>query len=222
MNELKSSSDQNTWSFETESEKLLRIRKEFSAPFTEQEIEHVVGIFEENSNGRFTLLQRDFDNSSSYRIFLDHLDNSDSISFHWRFPDYTGNDALLDFVGYPDGNGKWHISHRYVRTGDSGVSGTEFLQQAENFLILLKEKGLIDLNKVYCVARQESVIDWLLKNGFEIPKSEEKNKYQHFKERREQYIMRDHTDEGDDYGKSLYIHEKATNKELIVYLEKTY
>jgi hypothetical protein len=76
----------------------------------------------------------------------------------------------------PDSKEKyWNIQHRFIKSKEIGVSGTDFLKKAEEFLKIFKKNNLLDTTIIGCGASQPSVISWLVnKNDF---KFYEKNKY---------------------------------------------
>jgi len=62
-----------------------------------------------------------------------------------------------------------NLIHRRIESRikeEIGISGSEFLQKAEDYLALLKKNNLLSVDKIKAEISQFSVLSWLIKNNF--------------------------------------------------------
>jgi hypothetical protein len=60
----------------------------------------------------------------------------------------------------------FNLAHRSIRTQEAGIGGGTFLRKAEDYLSILKKKGLIQCDWIAVDSRQPNVTEFFLKNGY--------------------------------------------------------
>ena len=83
---------------------------------------------------------------------------------------------------------EWDLSHRWVNTGELGISGTELLRQAEAFMIALSNRGVISFEWATASASQKDVVRWLNKNGYDFASTKNKEWFQDYIDHPENYL----------------------------------
>lgn len=167
------------------------IRKEFMKPFNEEQIENVLNSLQYDTMnnkdiGVFNLNQK-ISQELSYVIeaSIENIDNKkvlDKVLFSLCSSIEDKETANLEFKKQKPLNESeyyYNMSHRYINSKAQGVSGTDFLNKAEDFLKILKKNGHLDATKMGCGVSQVSVLEWLLKNNFNFHTSNQ-NKSEDF------------------------------------------
>lgn len=185
--------EMETSSFDPESdrEKFARIKEEFLKPFSSEEIQDGWNQVLHTSEVpiQTDLLHRSFD-GFDYVIHLMQEHNY-RIEFQITGPE-TETLAKLVFVRDKPEQNSWFINHRLINTGDLHISGTEFLQQAEEYMQEAAKHGYIELHIVDTDVSQEQVTKWFLKNGYKFQGGEHLFKrYQQYPEQFEKIYITD-------------------------------
>lgn len=165
------------------------IRKQFSEPFTKEEIANGWDEIKNHTPSNVAypkkLINREFE-GCNYSV--DCLSFYDFRSIQFRLLNESSkNVAELIFEEHRDHVGVWKLTHRTVNTNELGISGTEFLQKAEEYIKLVANNRSIIAEKFSADASQEKVINWLLKNGYEFSSAEDSKMYDHYLNNPDEY-----------------------------------
>lgn len=119
--------------------------------------------------------------------------------------------AHLIFVrkfSFEENNEPWNLEHRLVNAKDIGVTGTDFLKKAEEYLKLIDKLGIKNIDKVYANVSQPKVIDWLLKNGYKFADEKSEKQFQDFTDHPDEYEEVFIPDGNNEHIKDLYYFRK--------------
>ncbi len=200
------------------------IHKEFMKPFNEREIEDIFNSIQYNAIdnkdiGEFNFNQK-ISKDLSYQIeaSIENIDNKkvlDKVLFSLYSSLEDKDIADLEFKKQKPPNESeyyYNMIHRYINSKALGISGTDFLNKAEDFLKILKKNGHLDAKKMGCGVSQVSVLEWLLKNNFNFHTSNQ-NKSEDFYTRnqvgeivlQDKFILMKALDKDHDILKDSYI-----------------
>ncbi len=143
------------------------IKEEFLRPFSDEEIsEAAKRILNFRSLTPRAVIHRHL-HDHDYAVNFLYFNRSSFLEFQISATesDYL---AKLIFEEKDVEPGRWNLRHRNVSTGELQISGSEFLQQAENCMEALADKQAINLGLFEASTSQLSVVEWLEKNGYEF------------------------------------------------------
>ncbi len=177
---------------EPTAEEYEKIKAELLRPFDDQEIEEgwskVKGRKQDALPPRTELLHRSMD-GFDFAIGLNAVADLRQIEFQitGRNKEKLANVIFMQDTEY-GASDEWDLSHRLVRTGDLGISGSEFLQQCEEYMKALAEKSYIKFENITADCSQEEVIAWLQKNGFDFATEKNREWFEDYQNNPDDYI----------------------------------
>lgn len=164
-------------SSELSPEQYQNIKEEFLKPFSDEEIDaewKLLSQMRQSSIAPFKELQHRSMDGFDFAIHA--LQVSESRFLEFQITDEAKNyKAKIIFDEDQQGSGKWELTHRLINTDKLGITGTEFLHMAENYLESLAKKGYIKLDEYLVAASQTSVVSWLTKNEYQFSSEEDKD-----------------------------------------------
>lgn len=176
-----------------------RLKQEFLTPFSESEVvngfNHPLSISEKKSYfvEGLQLMQevyRRVYGEYLYRIFKNPSKKGQGSDFLFSLSKDESTPAVNElgfhYMSSPKGNG-YDIGHRIVRSQKDGISGSEYLKKAEEYLNILKKNGLINYDILGVHSVQLGVTAFFLKNGYNFVSSEQKESFEDLKNHPEKY-----------------------------------
>ncbi len=195
---------------EMSKDKYKRIKEEFLKPFSDDEIDSEWSVMgQKNFLYRSKLMMnRDFEGWSLKAYLADRRGRC----VDFQLIDDEGNKKAEIIFEKEGSTTHWKLIHRTVETGEVGITGSEFLQQAENFMNKVSDLEYESVSKFAANSSQPTTTEWLLKNGYEFHKKDDEEKYEDYLKHPENYelINIDYKFDGkDSYKKDLFIFEKS-------------
>ncbi len=169
---------------------LEQIKTEFAKPFSDEEVDSVWKSLSQLRPSAYPpkkeLLHRDL-GGLDYKIYATHFGETRCLIFQLLTEDHQKPAEIIFEQDIYNKPGVWEMPHRIVRTGELGISGTDFLQKAEEYLQELKEKKFDKVDSIEVDSSQAKVINWLIKNGYEVADEESKQKLEDYKNNPEDF-----------------------------------
>mgnify|MGYP001588541411 CR=1 FL=1 len=172
-----------------ESNNKEQIKDYFLKDFSDEEIDPVWTQIEkltDSLQGRVKAILHRSIQRHDYVVNFGHKEGVRMLEFQ-----LTGEDKLaiahLVFNEEDENPGHWELPHRFVHSDEIAITGTEFLNQSENYLRKLAEKGYISLEEIHAFVSQPTVASWLQKNGYEIANEEDKRSFDDYQDNPDDY-----------------------------------
>jgi hypothetical protein len=187
--------------FNREDHGRILLKQEFLAPFVESEViqgfnqplsvSEKKSYFVEGKQPMFEVYRKVY-GEYLYRIFKTpgkETHNNDflfTLSKDEQAPPV--NELGFHYMSSPKGSG-YDIGHRIVRSQKEGISGSDYLRKAEEYLSILRKNNHISYNVLGAHSPQIGVTEFFLKNGYDFFSPEHKELFQDLKAHPEKYQM---------------------------------
>ena len=162
-----------------------KIHDKFLEPFDEQDVLLQYNKGKEKRGDSAVVYKKNITDKFKYNIWLTKFNNGEVERIVFYLSDKSNKNTAticIEDLSKPqkeaywnkhrdkdqDLNGVWNLHHRQNDLKSQGVSGSDFLQQAESYLRILKKNNLININTLMMETSQISVIEWSKKNGFDL------------------------------------------------------
>ncbi len=169
--------------FPQRNEGAARLKQEFLAPFNEAEVvekfnkpvetenpfgipnEKMYRIYEQKFGEYiYTILKVATAENQNQEIFFDLRKEGQNYAPTELI--FRSSDSSTIGKGYD-------IKHRIAQTATDGISGSSFLNKAEDYIKILKKNNLIECNFLFARSMQQNVTEWFVKNGYQYASSHE-------------------------------------------------
>jgi hypothetical protein len=167
-------------------ENFINIHDEFINPLNETEVvdSYVNSKILKSKYWDKLLYKKKFSHNVVYQIHGNDYILEDGIGkFNFELYDIKNKRILAELILGVNNTKEekvFNMGHRIVDSKNIGVSGTDFLKKAEEYLKILKNNNKLLAKSIECEVSQPSVLLWLKKNNFSFKKDNFQNPEEFF------------------------------------------
>ncbi|MDQ5922497.1 MAG: hypothetical protein QG644_205 [Patescibacteria group bacterium] len=168
-------------------ENSVDIHDEFVKPFIEAEVMDSYINYHSLKDNPWdkVLYEKSFSDGIVYRIYgNDYVLEQGIGKFGFELEDKKHKRKLAELIfsiNNSTTNKFFNLGHRVIDSKHIGISGTDFLKKAEEYLRILKNHNELLSNKIKCEVSQPKVLKWFEKNKFTFSEDNTQNPEDFFK-----------------------------------------